>query len=370
MSSTDIFSPDTGANIVLAVLALLIAAIGVAAWWVAAQPKKVRTLVSRLGVRPRILRFRRHFHSQIEFLVSRFQPEGAFGLSFTVGLVVLIASTWILGSVLKDVAGAEEVALLDAPIVSYLAVHRIGWLTVTMQGITQLGGGLFVAFLVIAGGLILRHWSASWRSMLLLAAAVTGSKTLELVIKFAIGRSRPPIQWMAIPATGWAFPSGHTTQATALFGALAYLVAGRLSDWEDKVRVWTLAAGAVFLVGISHVYLGVHWPTDVIGGWALAGAWLAFLITTASTIENIYRALPDAASAPVITSFGVNAASAEMRLTPEKLVRADGLTDSEVRARAVRGDINASVERTSRTFGEILKANILTRFNALLGACA
>ena len=133
MSQTEIFSPDTAANIVLAVLALLIAAIGVAAWWVAAHPKEVRSLVSRLGVRPRVLRFRRHFHSQIEFLVHRFQPEGAFGLSFTVGLVVLIASTWILGGVLEDVARHKEVALFDAPIVSYLAAHRIGWLTMTMR---------------------------------------------------------------------------------------------------------------------------------------------------------------------------------------------------------------------------------------------
>ena len=367
MSQTEIFSPDTAANLVLAVLALLIAAIGVAAWWVAAHPKEVRSLVSRLGVRPGILRFRRRFHSQIEFLVHRFQPEGAFGLSFTVGLVVLIASTWILGSVLEDVASREEVALFDAPIVSYLAAHRIGWLTTTMRGITQLGGGLFVAFLVIAGGLILRRCSGSWRPMLLLAAAVTGTKAIELLIKFGIGRSRPPIEWMVIPATGWAFPSGHATQSTAVLGALAYVIAERLSDWNDKVRVWALAVGAAFLVGVSRVYLGVHWPTDVLGGWALAGAWLAFLFTTTSAIESVYGTSRANTSAPDTPAFGITAAMPQMRLPPAQLVRAEGLTDREVRAHVASGDVNASVERSSRTFGEILKANVLTRFNALLG---
>jgi magnesium-transporting ATPase (P-type)/membrane-associated phospholipid phosphatase len=368
MNPIEALSRDTAANLVLAVLALLVAAIGVAAWWIAAHPKKVRSLVSRLGVRPRILRYRRRFHSQVEFLVRRFQPEGAFGLSFTVGLAVLIASTWILGSVLEDVVGREEVALFDAPIVGLLAAHRIGWLTMSMRGITQLGGGLFVAFLVIAGGFILRRWSGSWRPMLLLAAAVTGSKAIELLIKFGIGRSRPPIEWMVIPASGWGFPSGHATQSTAVFGALAYIVAERLSDWDDKVRVWAVAVGGAFLVGVSRVYLGVHWPTDVIGGWALAGAWLAFLFTTTSTIESVYAASRANTSAPDIPAFGISAATARMRLPPAELVRAEGLTEREVKERVTRGDVNASVERASRTFGEILKANILTRFNALLGA--
>ncbi len=58
----------------------------------AAHPKNVRSLIFRLGVRPRILRFRRRYHSQIEFLVRRFQPEGAFGLSFTVGVAFLVVS--------------------------------------------------------------------------------------------------------------------------------------------------------------------------------------------------------------------------------------------------------------------------------------
>jgi len=367
VNPTEIFSPDTAANLVLALIALLLAAMGAVAWWIAAHPKNVRSVIFRLGVRPRLLRLRRRYHGQIEFLVRRFQPEGAFGLSFTVGLGVLIASTWILGGVLQDIVGREEVALFDAPAVGYLAVHRIGWVTTTMRGVTQLGGGLLVALLVIAAGLVLRRSSAGWRPMLLLAAAVTGAKALELALKFGIGRSRPPVEWMAIPATGWSFPSGHATQAAAFFGAFAYLVAERLSDWDDKVRVWALAVGTAFLVGVSCVYLGVHWPTDVIGGWAIAGAWLAFLITTASTIESIYGTSPAATSAPAIISFGVNAPSAEMHIPPAHLLRAEGLTDREVREREARGDINGSEELTSRTFGEILKANLLTRFNALLG---
>jgi membrane-associated phospholipid phosphatase len=366
MNATELLYPDSATNVVLVLIALLLASIGALAWWIGAHPKNVHSLIHRLGVRPRILRLRRRYRREIEFLVRRFQPEGAFGLSFTVGLAVLIASTWILGDLLQGVVGREEVALFDDPILGYLASHRIAWVTTTMKGITQLGSGLFVALLVIAIGLFMRRSSASWRAMLLLTAAVSGAKALELVLKYGIGRSRPPLEWMATLAIGSSFPSGHATQAAALFGAFAYLVAERLSDWDDKVRVWALAVGVAFLVGVSRVYLGVHWPTDVIGGWALAGVWLAFLITTAATIEGIQRDARDATCAPVIT--GSRAAPAEMHLPPPgRVVRAEGLTDHEVRERAERGEINGSDERTSRTFGEILKANILTRFNTLLG---
>ena len=62
-----------------------------------------------------------------------------------------------------------------------------------------------------------------WRALLLLACVAIGAMTLDVVVKFAIARSRPPAEWMIVPASGWAFPSSHTTQATAVYGAVAYL---------------------------------------------------------------------------------------------------------------------------------------------------
>jgi undecaprenyl-diphosphatase len=91
---------------------------------------------------------------------------------------------------------------------------------------------------------------------------------------------------MAVPATGFAFPSGHSTESTVTYGALGYLVAQAQTAWRAKVASVTIGALIAFLVGVSRIYLGVHWPTDVMAGWALGLAWLAIVFTTSSSIEK------------------------------------------------------------------------------------
>jgi undecaprenyl-diphosphatase len=89
-----------------------------------------------------------------------------------------------------------------------------------------------------------------------------------------------------VTAHGLAFPSGHSAQAVALYGALAWLA------WElgrpRRTRIWACcaAAGIAFAVGLTRVYLGVHWPTDVVGGWLLGIGWLALLIGFAAALRR------------------------------------------------------------------------------------
>lgn len=257
-------------NLILGGLALLLAAIGAFAWWLAAHPTKVRTFIYAVRDNPTLIRTEKRYRNQIEFLVRRFQPEGAFGLSFTLGLVTLAVSAWIFGSVLQDVLAQEDLALFDVPVVSFFARHRLDWLTSGMQGVTYLGSGRFLLAVVISVGLFLRYRTGSWRASSLLACVAIGAMTLDVVVKFAIARSRPPADWMIVPASGWAFPSGHTTQATAVYGAVAYLVAETQATWRARVPLLPLAGVVAFLIGVSRIYLGVHWPTDVLNGWCLA----------------------------------------------------------------------------------------------------
>jgi hypothetical protein len=142
-------------NLVLGGLALFLTAIGAAAWWLAAHPAKTRAFIYGVRHHPTVIRAEKRYRDQIEFLVRRFQPEGAFGLSYTLGLVTLVVSAWLFGSVLQDVFAQEELALFDMPVVSYIASHRVDWFVICMLGVTYLGSGKFLLAVVIAVGLAL-----------------------------------------------------------------------------------------------------------------------------------------------------------------------------------------------------------------------
>lgn len=219
----------------------------------------------------------------IDFLIRRFD-RGAYGFFFMVGLGVIAAAMWAFCGVLQDVLAEEEIALFDKPLVTFFAEHRVSWVTTTMRGTTLLGSAWFIVSLVLGAGFILGVRAHSWRPFLLLGASAGGAGLLDFIAKIVIARPRPPAVWMVGPVTGFSFPSGHAAEA-AVYGMLAYLVARACSTWQAKVLAWALASAVSITIGVSRVYLGVHWPTDVIGGWALATLWLAVLLTGVRVIE-------------------------------------------------------------------------------------
>lgn len=99
---------------------------------------------------------------------------------------------------------------------------------------------------------------------------------------------------MLTPTGGYAFPSGHSTQAVVVWGLLAaFAVSG---PWRTtrrfRVPVLCAAAVVILLIGLSRIYLGVHWVTDVAGGFALGGAWLALLLAARSRRQRRRAANP------------------------------------------------------------------------------
>ncbi|HYL97343.1 MAG TPA: phosphatase PAP2 family protein [Blastocatellia bacterium] len=285
----EIVNFEEEANILLGALSLFLTIVGASAWWIAAHAAQTRAFVDRLRNLPLPRRAASRYRSQIQFLVRRFRPGGAFGLSFTIGVAILTASAWVFGGLLEDVFAHEEIALVDAPVMSYIAARRLPWLTNAMEATTYLGGAGFVVAALLLGGVALRRRTRSWRPFLLLGAAALGAATLDLAVKLAVHRPRPPAAWMAAPVAGWAFPSGHSVESTAVYGALAYLIAETQKDWRMKVGSLASAILISFLIGISRVYLGVHWLTDVVAGWALGFAWLAIVFTTDSIIQGADR---------------------------------------------------------------------------------
>jgi undecaprenyl-diphosphatase len=168
-------------------------------------------------------------------------------------------------------------------------------LTVTMLGLSAVtipAVGV-VAFAATRGDLRTRA-KRSAGVLAVMAAGVLARSSLAVLI----GRERPPRSEWAYAVSGFSFPSGHSTGAALAAGLIGWLITDRLRGRATLRKVtWAVAAGLAIIVGASRVYLGVHWPTDVLGGWAFALTWLS-VAETLRRLTQKNRTAPSGASLP------------------------------------------------------------------------
>jgi membrane-associated phospholipid phosphatase len=207
-------------------------------------------------------------------------PRWALLLTVVVGLAVAGLMASGAGEVYESVAEGDGMAGLDRPVLDAAVGVRNDGLDAVVTGFTHLGGKVGMPLLAsaVAVGLSLR-WR-SWTPVVLMAVTGAGSVLMTTAGKAAVGRERPPIADAVPPfETSFAFPSGHSLNSMALAGILAYLLVRKLR--RRWARVLTVVACLVFAVcmGLSRVYLGHHWLTDVVVAWALALGWVALVVT-------------------------------------------------------------------------------------------
>jgi len=273
------------AGLVLAIGVVLLLAVVLAARWVTRHPDRVLGPLRRLAARPTVLRLRHRYARQLAFLAARFNPATALGLAMTAQLVVLALLGAAFAGVTEDVLANEEIVRFDDPMSRFLVGQREAWLTSVMRVITNLGSGFVVVPLVLLVGLLARRAARSWRPLFLLALILAGATLTSTVIKLVVARPRPETRAL-VHALGDGFPSGHSTAAAAAWLSAAFVL-GRLSR-RTAVRVTfgTVAVVITALVGVSRVYLGVHQPTDVLGGWALGALWVAGVLITVQLLSH------------------------------------------------------------------------------------
>jgi membrane-associated phospholipid phosphatase len=172
----------------------------------------------------------------------------------------------------------------DWLLVQWALGHRSpGW-TLVMQAITFAGSSAVGAGICVGASVV---WVIRERRLTRLAflplVAVLGAAPLNLGLRFACGRLRPMVTYiphlgpeLRHPFQRWSFPSGHAMTVTICYGVLVCLLARASPHW----RKLAIAGWALWLavVGFSRVYLGVHWPTDVLAGYAAGGFWLCLCI--------------------------------------------------------------------------------------------
>lgn len=197
-----------------------------------------------------------------------------------VGLVAVTALTVAAAQVYDAVTDRDGVAGLDHPLLDFALSLRSPGLDSALTGYTDVAGPIGMPVIAIGLLLLLSIRRRSWTPVILILAAGIGSLAMTIAGKDLIGRHRPPLS-DAVPPYEYSpsFPSGHTLNAIVIAGIVAYLIL--LRQHSRRVRVVTVIVASVFAltIGLSRVYLGHHWFTDVLAGWLLGAAWLAIVIT-------------------------------------------------------------------------------------------
>lgn len=146
-------------------------------------------------------------------------------------------------------------------------------------------GGPAVLFLMTSAMLIFLFWDRRYNAMLLVILATFGGAILAYLLKEGIGRPRPDVEQLTAVLLP-SFPSGHTMLSAIVYPTLGTLLARVVSRKRLKIYFMLVALGLSGLIGISRVYLGVHYPTDVLAGWAAGLAWAALCWTVTKYLQQ------------------------------------------------------------------------------------
>ncbi|MGE5681498.1 MAG: phosphatase PAP2 family protein [Bacillota bacterium] len=148
-----------------------------------------------------------------------------------------------------------------------------------MQDITALGGAtVAVLSTVIAAGFLILE--KKYRLLVFVILGTLGGGAIELSLKHFFGRQRPAVAYQLISVNSLSFPSGHSTMAAIIYLSIAVLLARSQKNVLTRIYIVSIGFIITFLIGLSRIYLGVHYPSDVIAGWALGLAWASFLWLT------------------------------------------------------------------------------------------
>jgi undecaprenyl-diphosphatase len=183
------------------------------------------------------------------------------------GLALLVFS-WLGREIVTGVTPA-----IDQQLRSALHSYASPGLTQVMIVASRFGGPSWLVPIGIVLGLafLLHGWP---RGALLIGVTLSGAGLLNTLLKQTFARARPEAFFDYPLPLSQSFPSGHAIFAASVFGGLAVLVTDRISNPVLQVLVWVASLAMILLVGISRVYLGVHYPSDVLAGYAVAVFWV------------------------------------------------------------------------------------------------
>ena len=226
---------------------------------------------------------------------ARFARGEYLGLHLTLGLVISLAGLWVFAGVTEDVIHHDPLTQFDVALLDWLHARATATGYAVFNAISLLGSPVTLTILALAVALLL----AARRELIVLAgwlAAFAGGGLLDVVLKLVIRRPRPPGAAAFLQHFSWSFPSGHAMASLIGYGVLAYVLTLLwIHRRSAQIAVVLGAALLIVAIGFSRLYLGVHYFSDVVGGYAAGVLWLSACISGLEVARGWRAGLPSAA---------------------------------------------------------------------------
>jgi len=240
---------------------------------------------------PLVRGFEKKHPGAAAFVRHRLSPSSYLGLHFTIGLILSLLFIWLFVEITEEVITNDTLVAVDTWIVVHVLSFRSPPADLMMAMVTRLGGTTFIALASAAGAL----WLIFRRRPDIaagFAAVILGGSLLNTFLKVIIRRPRPISETSLVAASGWSFPSGHAMMSTVFYGMVAYLLVRAVDSWRLKAFSISVAGFMVFVIGMSRIYLQVHYLSDVLAGFAGGLFWLTVCITGLEIYEAKKKATP------------------------------------------------------------------------------
>ncbi|MNI21098.1 putative undecaprenyl-diphosphatase YbjG [compost metagenome] len=183
----------------------------------------------------------------------------------------------------------DRISKVDHMIISVIQGLESPILTSIMKFFTFTGGGTPVVIVSLVVGLLLFKILHHRRELILFIWVVIGSSLLNDALKLIFHRARPELHRM-IDVNGFSFPSGHSMAAFSLYGVMAFLLWRHTLTSIGRGVLIAFSVAMILMIGISRIYLGVHYPSDVLGGFLASGCWLSISIWFYQRyMENLFK---------------------------------------------------------------------------------
>ena len=270
-------------SLALALFIALIVALALGARWFQANSDwlsdRVWHRVDLITNSHKLQGFRERHARTWNFMERRFERGGYLGLHLTIGLIISVAALWVFGGVTEDVINHDPLTQFDLTLLDWFHQHDTPSGLRIFAAISWLGSPIVMVTVAVLVAVRL-----AWcRRGLLLAgwvAALAGGSVLDIALKHIIQRPRPIYAAAFLHGTSYSFPSGHAMESLVGYGMLAYfLVVFWVTGQHLQVAIIGASTMLIAAIGFSRLYLGVHYFSDVIGGYAGGILWLAACVT-------------------------------------------------------------------------------------------